>query len=54
MVPDRPGVKSILRLNAKQENEFSNGTTVAAAAIDANRHRSAAKPVRRRGGSYSR
>jgi hypothetical protein len=39
MVPDHPGVKLILRLNAKQENEFSNGTTVHPAAVVANRRR---------------
>jgi len=52
MVPDHPGVKPILRLNAQQENEFSNGTTVHTAAVVANRRRPAAKPDRRRGGSY--
>jgi hypothetical protein len=54
MVAGHPGVKPILRLNTRQENEFSNGTTVPAAAIVANRRRPAANPVRRRGGGYSR
>jgi hypothetical protein len=54
MVPGHPGVKLILRLNTQQENEFSNGTIVPAAAAVANRRRPAAKPARRRGGSYSR
>jgi hypothetical protein len=52
MVPGHPGVKSILRLNAQQENEFSNGTTVQAAAIIASRRRPAANPVRRYAGGY--
>jgi hypothetical protein len=54
MVLDHPGVKLILRLNTQQENEFSNGTIVPAAAAVASRRRPAAKPARRRGGIYSR